>query len=85
MFEQEPIWTFIYGKVFSIAARITKVNSCKLSGKECSCKIMGDGVQHHYGIDFPDHPPATLFISCNYLTETVAWSFHIDIDFIFAN
>jgi len=69
IFDQEAIWTYLYGRVFSIAARIKGIKYCKLSGRDCFCQIIGDGVRYHFGIDFIEHPPATVYLDCNYLTE----------------
>lgn len=42
-FEQTAVWTYIHGFVSSIAGRVTRVKSCKIGGKACECKILGDG------------------------------------------
>ena len=36
----------------------------RVGGKLYDCKILGDGVVRHFGIDFPDFHPAEFYISC---------------------
>lgn len=60
---------YIYYYLQSIVLKATEVDDCWLSGKPCSCRILGDGQVHHYGVNSTQHPPAQIFLNCSYITS----------------
>ena len=67
---QEEKRNYAYSVLISIVLKANEVNGCVISNKPCSCRILGDGQVHHFGVN-STHPPATVYLNCTYIDTSI--------------
>lgn len=67
---QEEIKNYVYSVLYSIVLKANEVDGCIIGNKPCSCRILGDGQVHHYGVN-STYPPATVYLNCTYLSTSI--------------
>jgi hypothetical protein len=62
----------IRGVLINMVVNTTLIDDeCRLRGRKCSCKILGDGKQQHFGTIFPNHPPASIYLQCKFTDQEI--------------
>lgn len=50
--KQEVKYNYVFAFLHSIILRVTEVVECTLAHMPCTCRILGDGQVHHYGVKY---------------------------------
>lgn len=63
--KNELIMEYARGILVDMIARATP-SDCMLRGRPCTCKVLGDGIKHHFGNNTPGNPPASISLECKF-------------------
>ena len=68
-FEQKTRYVPKVGSIYEIIQKITVINPVSIRGFKSNCVIFGDGKVQHFGVQFEDFAPATVYLKCDTLEQ----------------
>ena len=63
-FDEHPTTYTFGGVLLKIIQNTTFRNPATIKGSPYNCNLFGDGTVQHFGVTFPEHAPASVFIQC---------------------